>query len=163
MVKHQITYTSKQTGFTVVELIITIAIVAILIMMVSPTISSSIAEHRILNLIAALQTDLEWARNQALSTNQSVTVSFADATACKWTTSGNSVTTAAAASHKMDDTNLATNYNGVVCAFTGTSPVFNGLGLNNSGSFTATISSTATTKQWLLTLQGSGDLTVTAQ
>lgn len=155
----------NHTGFTIIELVITLVIGAVLMMAVVPSLRSGIMEHRMSALVAVLKTDLEWARNQALSTNQLVTVTISDKTLCHWSLTGNTVSSTAQAAHKMDAVRLA-NYQDVSCLFVypSAAPVFNGLGLNNSGgSFTVTISGTDTTRQWLLTLQGSGDLTVVAQ
>jgi type IV fimbrial biogenesis protein FimT len=143
----------KQRGFTIVELVITLVIAGIVIAMATPIMRSSIAEHRALAMVAALKTDFEWARNNAVSTNQGVSVSIASNTVCEWSVS---------VIHQMTTANLA-NYNGVACVFSGSSPVFNGMGFSTAGVFTATISATGTSRVWLLTLLGSGDLTVKAQ
>lgn len=147
-------------GFTLIELVTTLAIAGFLVVSVVPQVRSSIIEHRILSLLALFKADLEWARNQALSTNQRVTISLSSNTSCLWTTSINATTLE---THKMTDTELSKHYAGVSCAFTGSSPVFNGLGLVNTGSLTGVFSSDATIKQWTLNLLGSGTIQVKTQ
>jgi type IV fimbrial biogenesis protein FimT len=162
----------KQQGFTVIELVVTLSIAAILIMMATPSLRSSINEHRALAMVSALKADLEFARNHAISTNQTIKVRVDNKTNCIWSTWVYDAPSAGYGSqvlaHAMTTAELA-NYNGVKCAFTFTgskSATFNGLGLNISGSsFTVVVSASADVgaRKWLLTLQTSGNLKVVAQ
>jgi prepilin-type N-terminal cleavage/methylation domain-containing protein len=159
-----------QGGFTVVEVMITLAIVALFVVMVTPTIRSSINEHRALAMVSALKTDLEFARNHAISTNQLVkfNVDNAKKSVCNWKvgTWSSADLSFIAVLRIMDNAQLG-NYSGVSCVFTFTDnkqPLLNGLGINTSGSsFSALITAAATTRKWELTLQTSGNLKVVAK
>ena len=163
----------KEVGFTVVEIVVALAIVALLVAMVTPTMRSSINEHRALAMVSALKADLEFARNHAISTNQLVKFKVDDAkkSVCNWQVGAwnpidSIFITNAAALRVMDNTQLG-NYSGVSCVFTftnGKPPLLNGLGINTSGSsFSALITAEATLRKWRLTLQTSGNLKVVAE
>jgi prepilin-type N-terminal cleavage/methylation domain-containing protein len=181
MVSNRYADSPKQPGFTVIELMVTLVIASVLLMMVTPIIRSSIAEHRALAMVAAVKADLEWARNNALSTNQTtcfyVGSTAAKKTSCHWNANSkhyfntginafvDSCVQLSTPPHQMTNADLSnSNYQGVSCSFVFTNPPeFNGLGLNSKGAFTATIGATGTSRTWLLSLQASGDLTVKAQ
>lgn len=65
---------ARQHGFTLVELMVTITIVAILAMMAAPAFTSTIAAQRIRGLAVDLHQGLLKARSEAIKRNTSVTV-----------------------------------------------------------------------------------------
>lgn len=147
---------------------ITLIIASVLMMMVAPTIRASLSEHRALAMVSALKADLEWARNQGLSTNQKIKLSVASISSCQWKTEVEQFDTVTATvlfklstpPHQMTAADLV-NYFGVSCVFSAVSTIFNGFGIKqNPGTFVATISGSATTRKWRLSVESSGNLKV---
>jgi prepilin-type N-terminal cleavage/methylation domain-containing protein len=155
----------KQRAFTIIELVITLAITAILIMMMTPIIRSSIAEHRALNMVAVIKTELEWARNQALSTNSKYQFKpDGKGSICLWGVylSGGKN---ALPQHQRLKEDASDNYRGVYCKFNfGKLPLFNGLGMSENGALDVVeITADATTRKWTIKLESLGDVKVTVQ
>lgn len=130
---------------------VTIALGILLLLLAVPAYTASVAEHRELDMVTALKSDMEWARNEALSRNTTVAMTMAG---CIWsfTNGGNAVS-----NHKAPTTDT-----GVVCTLNGTAPSFNGTGLNGSGKTAVSISSANTARTYTLTVLPSGDLSVVA-
>lgn len=63
----------RQRGFTLVELAITLALLAILLFAVTPEVTSMIANSRVRSSAESLQAGLQRARNEALRRNEQVT------------------------------------------------------------------------------------------
>lgn len=63
----------RQRGFTLVELAITLALLAILLFAVAPEVRSMIANSRVRSSVESLQAGLQRARNEALRRNEQVT------------------------------------------------------------------------------------------
>lgn len=140
-----------QSGFTLIELMVTVALGILLLSLAVPAYTASVAEHRELDMVAALKSDLEWARNEALSRNTTVAMTMVG---CVWsfTNGGNAVN-----NHTAPTTDTS-----VVCALAGTAPSFNGIGLNGSGTSVVLISSPSTARIYTLTVLPSGALSVVA-
>jgi type IV fimbrial biogenesis protein FimU len=142
-----------QSGFTLIELMVTVALGILLLSLAVPAYTASVAEHRELDMVAALKSDLEWARNEALSRNTTVAMAMVG---CVWsfTDGGNAVS-----NHTAPTTDTS-----VACALTGkgAAPSFSGMGLNVSGTSVVVINSTNTARTYTLTVLPSGDLSVVA-
>ena len=80
--------TMKQTGLTLIELIVTLAVVSVLLVMGIPQFKSTTANSRLTTTINTLTGDLSFARTEAIkrATNVAVTASNNDWTN-GWTTS----------------------------------------------------------------------------
>jgi len=63
-------------GFTMVELMSVVAIVAILLALVAPSFSNYIARKRLEGVFTELVTDIQYARSEAVQRNVSVRVTF---------------------------------------------------------------------------------------
>lgn len=64
-------------GFTLVELLLAVALVSVLIVLVAPSMREMIAVQRVRSINAELLTNLQFARSEAVRRNAPVKVSFA--------------------------------------------------------------------------------------
>jgi len=80
----------KQTGLTLIELIITLAVISILLAYGIPQFKSTTANSRLTSAINTLSGDFAFARTEAIKRGVPITVEAADAS--DWATSGWSVT-----------------------------------------------------------------------
>jgi type IV fimbrial biogenesis protein FimT len=69
-----------QSGFTIIELIVTIAIAGILVSLVIPSFSNFFSKRRVEGIASELATDLQYARSEAVARNRNTLVTFG--TAC---------------------------------------------------------------------------------
>lgn len=67
---------SRQRGFSMIEIAITMALAAILLFTVAPSVSSMIANSRVRSSAESVQQGLQRARNEALRRNQDVSLWF---------------------------------------------------------------------------------------
>lgn len=67
---------AQQRGFTLIELMVVIAVVATLVMLVAPSFKRMIDTQRVRSVNAALVTDLQFARSEAASRNRRVFLRF---------------------------------------------------------------------------------------
>lgn len=63
-------------GFTIVELMVVVAIAAILIVVAAPSFAEFLAKRRVEGAMAELVTDVQFARSEAISRNARVRMSF---------------------------------------------------------------------------------------
>ena len=102
-------------GFTLIEMMVTIAIAALLGLMVVPNLIDMVDSGKTSVLVNKFPQDVAWARNQAVTTQQPVTITLGP-TSFTWSTSvGGSVS----AEHSMTATQLTTSYPNVTCTITG--------------------------------------------
>lgn len=62
----------SNAGFTLIELLVVMAVAAVLLSLVAPSFTESIARRRVEGVAIELQSDLQYAKTQAVSTNTSV-------------------------------------------------------------------------------------------
>jgi prepilin-type N-terminal cleavage/methylation domain-containing protein len=72
----------KARGLTLMELMVTVAILAILVALAMPSFNSFLAKGRLSGAAEALAQDLQLARSESLRRNADVTISFSSGTAC---------------------------------------------------------------------------------
>ena len=66
----------RQRGFTLIELMIAVAIAAILVSLAAPSFTTFFAKKRVEGLVAELVTDLQFARSEAVQRNTFVQVTL---------------------------------------------------------------------------------------
>lgn len=71
-----------QSGLTIIELMVVVAVVAVLITLAAPSMRAMIAAQRVKSINAELVTDLQFARSEAARRNRDVYVSFNPAASC---------------------------------------------------------------------------------
>jgi len=102
----------RHRGFTLIEMMVTIAVAAILGVMVVPNLIDMVDSGKTSVLVNKFPQDVAWARNQAVTTQQTVSMTL-PSSGCDWqtTVNGNAV-----AEHSMS--NASTLYPGVQCQIT---------------------------------------------
>ena len=117
----------RQTGFTLLELIVTIAVAAIILALGVPSFLSSIHHQQVVSVTENFEQDVAWVRGQAISGASTATLTLQ--TNCSWVASTGS---AADAQHSMSVAQLATDSPGITCQSVpsgGLTLNFNNLGL----------------------------------
>ena len=104
-------------GFTLLELLVVIAVAAILASIALPNFSSQIASSHAQSLMNQFASDVSWARSKAVASDETVTMNFNNP-ACTWqTTTLINGTTTTFAAHTMSSSALASgNYSQVQCS-----------------------------------------------
>src|SRR5688572_25899568 len=69
-----VVYTEKNNGFTLIEILVTVAVVGVLVALAAPAFTSFIANQRISNNANELLTDLNLARSEAIKRAARVSV-----------------------------------------------------------------------------------------
>ncbi|WP_308811481.1 MULTISPECIES: GspH/FimT family pseudopilin [Psychrobacter] len=87
---------SVSQGFTLIELMVTIAVLAIIVSIAAPNISTQLANQRVKSTAATLENALKEARAESISRRQNVTVTYSNGSAPKMITitAPNSITIA---------------------------------------------------------------------
>lgn len=67
---------TPRRGFTLVELMVTIAVASILLMVVVPSFKSYFVKKKVEGTMAELSTDIQYARSEAVARNQNVRMAF---------------------------------------------------------------------------------------
>jgi prepilin-type N-terminal cleavage/methylation domain-containing protein len=66
----------RRSGFTLIEVLVTVAVVVVLVALAGPSFQNLIAMQRLRSITAQLVTDLRFARNEAVLRNTMVRLSF---------------------------------------------------------------------------------------
>ncbi len=69
----------QNSGFTLVELMVTVAVLAILVGIAIPSFQGTLDKRRIIGAAEQIYADLQYARSEAIRQNKSVTVHFRNA------------------------------------------------------------------------------------
>lgn len=146
-------------GFTLIEMMVTIAIAAILGLMVVPNLVRMVDSGKTSVLVNKFPQDVAWARNQAVTTQQPVVLTLGPGN-CVWSTSvGGTVS----AEHSMTAAQLSASYPNVNCTITGGNSQtlnFDSQGFINTA---PTITVTAAQGQvWTLQVLASGSVILNA-
>jgi prepilin-type N-terminal cleavage/methylation domain-containing protein len=165
-------------GFSLIELMVTIAIVGIMLSLALPYASNTLGRSKQRSVPSQFIRDFQWARGAAGAGNATVlsnssqtygsgtpTIAVTLNSDCTWTTTvtvGGTTTTDTV--HSMTSTNLASAGGSFAC--TATSPLtlpatftFDTLGgVNNSGKFAFAGTSSSTTVTWNMQILNSGTL-----
>ena len=105
---------NKARGFTLLELLVVIAVAAILASIALPNFSSQIASSHAQSLMNQFASDVSWTRSKAVASDETMTLNFNNP-ACTWTTTAANNATVAA--HSMTSSQLASgNYGQVQCS-----------------------------------------------
>ncbi len=145
-----------QRGFTLIELMVTIAVAAILGMLVVPNLVSLVQSGQTSVLVNKFPQDVAWARNQAVTTQQPVVMTLGPGN-CVWATTVGGTTSA---EHSMTAANVSAQYPGVTCTITGATSqalTFTTQGfVSNSPSITVTTANGQQT--WTMQVLASGSV-----
>jgi len=66
----------KSRGFTLIELMVVVALAAVLLSLAAPSFTGFLAKKRVEGVLSELTTDLQYARSEAVSRNAPVRISF---------------------------------------------------------------------------------------
>jgi len=154
----------QERGLTLVELVVTIAVAAILMAIAMPSFSIFLVNSRVKSAAGHLQQDLQWARAEAIKENQTVTVKLsgnpgAVAPACSWSV----IAPASSKAPQENQVAFQRDYPQVGCNVSGStlcfSPIGNllgGAGCNFGGTYTYADPGTPATNTWLVIVSAGG-------
>lgn len=74
----------KLAAFTLIELLIVIAIVAVLAAIAYPNFASFIEKQKLVSAAERLSSDFKWAKSEAIKRNDTVTIDFIDGASGSW-------------------------------------------------------------------------------
>lgn len=147
---HQILWDQK--GFSLTELLIVIALVAILLMIAIPSINTLVNKTRLTGGTRLVWSDLQNAKMTAIKTNASVTITFNSTTNYSFPSGGGATFIR----------NMATEYPNITVTKTGGGTIIfssNGMMTTPSPTATLTVQSTAGTRT--ITIFTTGRITIT--
>ena len=153
-------------GFTLIELIITIAVAAILLSIGIPMIGSFLVNDQTQSAAGRFEQNLQWARAEAIKTNQVVSVAISGnnasglASFCAWQiTAPNS-----SRAPQQTQSDFQNHYPRVGCQVTGTTLCFTAIGnLGSGGScqpggIYTFVNSSSGSNQWLVIASPGGQI-----
>ncbi len=107
---------TRQAGFTLLELLVTTVVVAILLIVAVPSFLTTIQSQHTQDITSQFQQDMAWAQGQALSGQQSVTMTISADGSWAVTESGSCPNCTA---HSLSSAQLLADAPGVVCTLQG--------------------------------------------
>jgi type IV fimbrial biogenesis protein FimT len=75
---------TQRNGFTLLEMMVSIAVMAIIATTVVPSYNSMKEKHKIRGAVETISSDLQLARSEAIKTNQNVSLSFSGNGTANW-------------------------------------------------------------------------------
>ena len=163
-------------GFTLIELMITIAVLAVILAIAIPDVEIWMVRARIQSAAGRLQQDILWAKGYAIRSGYPVSISIqgGGGNTCAWTISPQTLSTTLQNIPQMSAPQYANQYRNTPCTVVvGTSPptatafsvtptgmVYNATGAVTSAAITfqATSSQPATYGYWQVEVGGAGDV-----
>ena len=156
-------------GFTLIELMITIAVLAIILAIAIPDVSIWMVRARIQAAAGKLQQDINWAKGYAIRSGYPVTVSIqGGGNACAWTISPQTISAVLQNVPQMSATQYANQYENTPCtvltsgtfSVTPTGMVYDTNNAITSAAiaFQAASQQPATYGYWLVQVSGAGDV-----
>ncbi len=136
----------RGNGFTLIELMVTIMVAAILLVLAMPSFLSSIHGQQVSSVLQNFEQDVAWVRGQAVSGVSPASLTLN--TDCSWSVSIGTSTAAVEADHSMTTTQLAQDAPTIKCSGIpsgGLTLSFNTLGMVNSPGSTGIITFTPAT------------------
>lgn len=129
-----------QFGFSLTETMIAASIVGILAAMAIPSFSATLERRKIISVAEAIQSDLRWARGEAIKRNANVTITFTDGDGGAWsyTINPGSKTVNSALIDEYNDIALSNNFGGSDITFDrtrGTSNKAGSVSLSSANNF----------------------------
>jgi type IV fimbrial biogenesis protein FimT len=160
-------------GFTLIELMITIAVLAIILAVAIPDVSIWMVRARIQAAAGNLQQDINWAKGYAIRSGYPVTVSIqGGGNACAWTITPQTISTTLQSVPQMTSTQYASEYENTPCTVL-SGAAFNvtptGMVYDTNNAVTSAVTSAAIVFQaasqqpatygyWLVQVSGAGDV-----
>lgn len=74
---------AAEVGFTLIELMVTIAVLAIIVAIAAPNVSTQLADQRMKSTVATIENALTEAKSESIIRRQNVTVNFDDSSSVK--------------------------------------------------------------------------------
>lgn len=158
-------------GFTLIELMITIAVLAIILAIAIPNVEIWMVRARIQSAAGKLQQDINWAKGYAIRSGYPVSIGIqGGGNACAWTISPQTISTVLQNVPQMSATQYANQYENTPCmpvpgtatafSVTPTGMVYDATGTVTSAAITfqATSQHPATYGYWLVQVGGAGDV-----
>lgn len=99
----------RQRGFSLIELMVTVTVIAVLLILVTPSFSNSVANSRERGVVQKFTQDFDWSRSVATTRTVTLTLN-AD---CSWSASVDGVVDT---SHSMTSAALSGVASGIACA-----------------------------------------------
>ena len=72
----------KTAGFTLIEMLIVLAILAIIATLTAPSLGLIVEKNAIRSVAERIKSDLQWTRTEAIKSSQNLTISFQQTGAC---------------------------------------------------------------------------------
>jgi prepilin-type N-terminal cleavage/methylation domain-containing protein len=154
-------------GFTLIEMMVTIGIAALLGLMVVPNLVSMVDAGRTSVMVNKFPQDVAWARNQAVTTQQPVQIDLSGLAAnnCTWTTqtgayqADGTIAWATSAEHSLTAAQQQASYPNATCqekGGTANTLVFDSQGLISNGNAPTITVNDAHGQAWTLQVLTSG-------
>lgn len=153
--------TGRESGFSLVELMIALGIGTILLALAFPDFMQSRANDKIRSAAAQLQQDMQWARAEAIKRNQKVTVATTvgatATTPCNWSLSTADASGNPQVIRQTTGARFAQQFSNVSCAANQSSITFTSLGWVAPGvTYTFAYNDPNTTKRQWQVVVGTG-------
>ncbi|CDQ09111.1 Tfp pilus assembly protein FimT-like protein [Acidithiobacillus ferrivorans] len=164
----------RMRGFTLIELMITIAVLAIILAIAIPNVEIWMVRARIQSAAGRLQQDINWAKGYAIRSGYPVSISIqGSSNACAWTISPQTFSTTLQNVPQMSAPQYTNQYRNTPCTVVvGTAPTATAFSVTPTGmvydatgtvtsaaiTFQATSSQPATYGYWQVEVGGAGDV-----
>lgn len=143
-------------GVGLVEVMVTVAVIALLMVLAAPSVARTIEALRGRSVVARFVDDLAWARGRAATTDDAVSLTLNPD--CSWT----ATSTEDAAAHSMSAAALASSRAGLSCTGVGGTDLPVTFTFTRTGTLagSASVTFSSSTQDWPLKVRTSGAVTL---